>query len=260
MQEQEVKTMVRIAVTGANGKMGRTITRLIEERDDCTVIAGIDLNTDRGEDFPVVKSPFELTKKPDVIIDFSHPSALDDLLSYCTMNGVPIVVATTGYTDEQIAKIKKTAEQIPVFFTFNMSLGINLLVELGKRAVNVLGGQFDIEIVEKHHNLKKDAPSGTAIMIAEALNNELDNKYHYVYDRHSVRKPREATEIGMHSIRGGTIVGEHDIIFAGHDEVITLSHSAASKEVFANGSINAAIFLSKKDKGLYDMSDLLADA
>ena len=207
-----------------------------------------------------MKSPFDLPEKPDVIIDFSHPSALDDLLSYCTMNGVPVVVATTGYTDEQIAKIKKTSEQIPVFFTFNMSLGINLLVELGKRAVNVLGGQFDIEIVEKHHNLKKDAPSGTAIMIAEALNSELGNKYHYVYDRHSVRKPREATEIGIHSIRGGTIVGEHDIIFAGHDEVITLSHSAASKEVFANGSINAAIFLSKKENGLFDMSDLLADA
>ena len=252
--------MVKIAITGANGKMGRVITGLVSQRTDCQIIAGIDINTAQTADFPVVKSPFDLPEKPDVIIDFSHPSALNDLLSYCTMNGVPVVVATTGYTEEQVAKIKKTGEQIPVFFTFNMSLGINLLVELGKRAVNVLGGQFDIEIVEKHHNLKKDAPSGTAIMIAEALNNELGNKYHYVYDRHSVRKPREADEIGIHSIRGGTIVGEHDIIFAGHDEVITLSHSAASKEVFANGSINAAIFLSKKDKGLYDMSDLLADA
>lgn len=252
--------MVKIVITGANGKMGRVISRLISERDDCEVIAGIDLNTDKNELFPVMRTPFELPEKPDVIIDFSHPSALDDLLSYCTMNGVPVVVATTGYTDEQVAKIKKTAEQIPVFFTFNMSLGINLLVELGKRAVNVLGGQFDIEIVEKHHNLKKDAPSGTAIMIAEALNNELDNKMHYVYDRHSVRKPRDPDEIGLHSIRGGTIVGEHDIIFAGHDEVITLSHSAASKEVFANGSINAAVFLSGKEKGLYDMSDLLAES
>ena len=246
--------MVNIAITGANGKMGKVISRLIGERDDCCVIAGIDINTDRNGDFP-----FDMLTPPDVIIDFSHPNALEGLLSYCTMNGVPVVVATTGYTDEQVAKIKKTAEQIPIFFTFNMSLGINLLVELGKRAVNVLGGQFDIEIVEKHHNLKKDAPSGTAIMIAEALNNELGNKMHYVYDRHSVRKPREATEIGMHSIRGGTIVGEHDIIFAGHDEVITLSHSAASKEVFANGSINAAIFLAKKEPGLYDMSDPLAE-
>ena len=252
--------MVKIAITGANGKMGRVITRLISERTDCEVIAGIDINTESSGSLPVVKSPFELPEKPDVIIDFSHPSALEDLLSYCTMNGVPVVVATTGYTDEQITKIKKTAEQIPVFFTFNMSLGINLLVELGKRAVNVLGGQFDIEIVEKHHNLKKDAPSGTALMIAEALNNELGNKMHYVYDRHNVRKAREPDEIGLHAIRGGTIVGEHDIIFAGHDEVITLSHSAASKEVFAAGSINAAVFLSKKEKGLYDMSDLLAES
>lgn len=253
--------MVKIAITGANGRMGRVISSLIAEREDCEVIAGIDINTETSGSFPIVKSPFELGDKlkPDVIIDFSHPSALDDLLSYCTLNGVPVVVATTGYTEEQITKIKKTAEQIPVFFTFNMSLGINLLVELGKRAVNVLGDQFDIEIVEKHHNQKKDAPSGTAIMIADALNNELGGKMNYTYDRHSVRKPRDKNEIGLHSIRGGTIVGEHDIIFAGHDEVITLSHSAASREVFANGSVNAAVFLVKKERGLYDMSDLLAE-
>ena len=245
--------MVKIAITGANGKMGKVIANLIAQRDNCTVIAGIDLNDTPNGSFPIVKYP-------DVIIDFSHPSALDDLLSYCTINNVPLVAATTGYTADEIAKIKKTAEQIPIFFTFNMSLGINLLVELGKRAVNVLGGQYDIEIVEKHHNQKKDAPSGTAIMIAEALNGELDNKMKYVYDRHNVRKARETNEIGMHAIRGGTIVGEHDIIFAGHDEVITLSHSAGSKEVFANGSINAAIFLSGKESGLYDMSDLLQNS
>ena len=252
--------MVKIAITGANGKMGKVIANLIAQRDNCTVIAGIDLNDTPNGSFPIVKYPAELTEKPDVIIDFSHPSALDDLLSYCTINNVPLVAATTGYTADEIAKIKKTAEQIPIFFTFNMSLGINLLVELGKRAVNVLGGQYDIEIVEKHHNQKKDAPSGTAIMIAEALNGELDNKMKYVYDRHNVRKARETNEIGMHAIRGGTIVGEHDIIFAGHDEVITLSHSAGSKEVFANGSINAAIFLSGKESGLYDMSDLLQNS
>lgn len=252
--------MVKIAITGANGKMGKVIANLVKSRDNCIVVAGIDLNDTPNGEFPIVKYPAELTEKPDVIIDFSHPSALDDLLSYCTINSVPLVAATTGYTAEEIAKIKKTAEQIPIFFTFNMSLGINLLVELGKRAVNVLGGQYDIEIVEKHHNQKKDAPSGTAIMIAEALNGELDNKMKYVYDRHNVRKAREANEIGMHAIRGGTIVGEHDIIFAGHDEVITLSHSAGSKEVFANGSINAAIFLSNKESGLYDMSDLLKNS
>ncbi len=252
--------MVKIAITGANGKMGRVIASLVAQRDDCQVVAGIDLNDTQNGQFPIVKYPAELAEKPDVIIDFSHPSALPDLLSYCTINNVPLVAATTGYTADEIASIKKTAEQIPIFFTFNMSLGINLLVELGKRAVNVLGGQYDIEIVEKHHNQKKDAPSGTAIMIAEALNGELDNKMKYVYDRHNVRKAREANEIGMHAIRGGTIVGEHDIIFAGHDEVITLSHSAGSKEVFANGSINAAIFLSGRDSGLYDMSDLLQNS
>ncbi len=249
--------MVKIVITGANGKMGKVIAALASARNDCEVIAGVDLNDASNGSFPIVKDPFELPEKPDVIVDFSHPNALEKLLSYGTIHHVPIVAATTGYTAEQIGKIKKTADQIPIFFTFNMSLGINLLVELGKRAVNVLGGQYDIEIVEKHHNLKKDAPSGTAIMIADALNGELGNKMKYVYDRHNVRKARESNEIGMHSIRGGTIVGEHDIIFAGHAEVITLSHSAGSKEVFANGALNAAIFLAGKTSGLYDMSDLL---
>ena len=252
--------MVKIAIAGANGKMGGVIARLAAERTDCKVIAGIDLNTAPNGSFPIVKSPFDLPEKPEVIIDFSHPSALEGLLSYCKMNSVPAVFATTGYTEEQISAIKQAAEQIPVFFTFNMSLGINLLVELGKQAARVLGDQFDVEIVEKHHNLKKDAPSGTAIMLAEAINKELGGKMNYVYDRHSVRKPREANEIGMHSIRGGTIVGEHDIIFAGHDEVITLSHSAGSKEVFAAGAVNAAVYLAGREKGLYDMSDLLADS
>lgn len=251
--------MVNIAITGACGKMGRVIADIISARSDCRVCAGVDIVAEQYSDFPVYKNVNELTSKPNVIIDFSHPSALDSLLDYCKINNVPVVVATTGYTDDQIKQIKAAAEQIPVFFTFNMSLGINLLVDLAKRATKVLGDQFDIEIVEKHHNLKKDAPSGTAIMIAEAINEELDNKMHYVYDRHSVRKPREKTEIGMHSIRGGTIVGEHDIIFAGRDEVITLSHSAGSKQVFAVGSVNAAVFLSGCEKGLYQMSDLLSE-
>ena len=251
--------MVNIAITGACGKMGRVIADIISARSDCRVCAGVDIVAEQYSDFPVYKNVNELTSKPDVIIDFSHPSALDSLLDYCKINNVPVVVATTGYTDDQIKQIKAAAEQIPLFFTFNMSLGINLLVDLAKRATKVLGDQFDIEIVEKHHNLKKDAPSGTAIMIAEAINEELDNKMHYVYDRHSVRKPREKTEIGMHSIRGGTIVGEHDIIFAGRDEVITLSHSAGSKQVFAVGSVNAAVFLSGCEKGLYQMSDLLSE-
>ncbi|MCI1269269.1 MAG: 4-hydroxy-tetrahydrodipicolinate reductase, partial [Ruminococcus sp.] len=206
---------------------------------------------------PIVSSADKLEVKPDVIIDYSNPASLDSLLSYSLSTGVPLVLATTGYSDEQIAKIKAAAENTAIFFTFNMSLGINLLVQLGKKAASVLGDKFDIEIVEKHHNQKIDAPSGTAIMLANAINETLDNNYHYVYDRHSQRKKREKTEIGMHSIRGGTIVGEHDIIFAGHDEVITLSHSASSKSVFAEGSINAAIYLKGKSAGLYDMSSLV---
>ena len=167
------------------------------------------------------------------------------------------MIASTGYSDEQIQQIKNAANQIPVFFTFNMSVGINLLVNLAKKAAEVLGDRFDIEIVEKHHNQKIDAPSGTAIMLANAINETLDNSKHYVYDRHSRRQKREKSEIGMHAIRGGTIVGEHDVIFAGNDEVITLSHSAASKTVFAEGSVKAALFLKDKPAGLYDMQMLI---
>ena len=249
--------MTNIAICGANGKMGKTIYNCIQNREDCTVVAGIDLYTEQYADFPIVAKPSELSVKPDVIIDFSNPASLDGLLEYCLTTGTPIVVASTGYSDEQIQKIKSASQQIPVFFTFNMSLGINLLVELAKKAASVLGNQFDIEIVEKHHNQKIDAPSGTAIMLANAINETLDNSKHYVYDRHSRRQKREKSEIGMHAIRGGTIVGEHDVIFAGHDEVITLSHSAASKTVFAEGSINAAVFLKDQPSGLYDMSMLI---
>lgn len=249
--------MVNVTVSGANGKMGKVIASVISERDDCKVISGIDIVASEGGAFPVYSKPMELPEKPDVIIDFTHPSALNDLLEYCLSTGTAAVLATTGYNENEIEKIKKAAEQIPIFFTFNMSLGINLLSKLAKTAAEVLGGQFDIEIVEKHHNQKIDAPSGTAIMLANAVNETLDNKYQYVYDRHSQRKKRSKNEIGMHSIRGGTIVGEHEIIFAGRDEVITLSHSAASKEVFAVGAVNAAVFLAGKSAGLYDMASLI---
>lgn len=249
--------MVNIAITGACGKMGRVISNIVSKRNDGKIIAGVDLVNEQYSHFPIVNNVFELKIKPDVIIDYSHPSALESLLDYAKINSVPLVLATTGYNQDQINQINKASEQIPIFFTFNMSLGINLLVDLAKRAAKLLGGQFDIEIVEKHHNQKNDAPSGTAIMIAEAINGELDNKMRYVYDRHNVRKAREKDEIGMHAIRGGTIVGEHDVIFAGRDEVITLSHSAGSKEVFAVGSVNAAIYLADKPKGMYNMSNLV---
>lgn len=249
--------MTNVAICGANGKMGKTIYSCIKDREDCRVVAGIDVYTEQYADFPIVDAPSKLPVKPDVIIDFSNPACLDALLEYCLSTGTPIVVASTGYSDEQIAKIKAAAEQIAVFFTFNMSLGINLLVNLAKKAAEVLGDRFDIEIVEKHHNQKIDAPSGTAIMLANAVNEAFDNSKQYVYDRHSRRQKREKCEIGMHAIRGGTIVGEHDVIFAGNDEVITLSHSASSKTVFAEGSIKAAIFLKDKPAGLYDMQGLI---
>ena len=172
---------------------------------------------------------------------------------------VALVIGTTGYSKEEIEKINKAAQQIPVFFTFNMSLGINLLTDLAKRAASILGEQFDIEIVEQHHNQKIDAPSGTAIMLANAINEELDNKYTYVYDRHSVRAKRTKTEIGIHAVRGGTIVGTHEIIFAGRDEVITLKHEAHSKQVFAVGSVNPACFLAGKPAGLYSMNELIKE-
>lgn len=251
--------MTKIAICGANGKMGRTIYNCVKEREDCTVTGGIDIFTEPYADFPIVDRPEKLSEKPDVIIDYSNPASLDAILEYCLSTGTPAVLATTGYSDEQISKIKAASSQVAIFFTFNMSLGINLLVQLAKKAASVLGDRFDIEIVEKHHNQKIDAPSGTAIMLANAINETLNNSKNYVYDRHSRRQKREKSEIGMHAIRGGTIVGEHDVIFAGNDEVITLSHSAASKTVFAEGSIKAALYLKDKPAGLYDMSELVID-
>lgn len=249
--------MVNIAICGANGKMGRMVYSCALERDDIDVVCGVDVNTNTYADFPIYEKPSMINEKVDVIVDYSHPSALSDVLSYALTNGIAVIFATTGYSEQQIAEIKKASEQIPIFFTFNMSLGINLLCALAKKATEVLGNQFDIEIVEKHHNLKIDAPSGTAIMLANAINETLDNRMNYEYDRHSRREKRKANEIGMHSIRGGTIVGEHEIIFAGKDEVISLKHEAHSKQVFAVGSLNAASFLKGKPAGLYDMSSVV---
>ncbi|MBQ8623691.1 MAG: 4-hydroxy-tetrahydrodipicolinate reductase [Oscillospiraceae bacterium] len=249
--------MIKVVISGCLGKMGRVVKEVIATRNDCEVVAGIDVAAVKDYDFTVYNKPSELSEKPDVIVDFSHPSALDDLLEYALTNGCALVLASTGYSSEQVAKINSSSKQIPIFFTANMSLGINLLCELAKKAASVLGGQYDIEIIERHHNLKLDAPSGTALMLADAINESCDNAYNYVYDRHSVRQKRDKAEIGIHSVRGGTIVGDHDIIFAGRDEVITLSHSAASKEVFAVGAVNAAVFMADKPAGLYSMADMI---
>jgi 4-hydroxy-tetrahydrodipicolinate reductase len=191
------------------------------------------------------------------MIDFSHPSALPDILDYAIDKKLPLVIATTGMSQEDVALIRESSLSIPVFFTFNMSLGVNLLVELAKKAASILGDGFDVEIIEKHHNQKIDAPSGTALMIADAVSEVLPYNASYAYDRHSVRKKRSREEIGIHSLRGGTIVGEHQVVFAGTDEIITLSHQALSREIFATGALAAARFLVEQRPGLYSMKDIV---
>lgn len=238
--------------------MGRVIQQLVAERTDCTIAAGVDLFADSAAAFPAYTNIADVQEEADVIIDFSHPSLLTPILSYAAQKGgIPAVLCTTGYSAEQVEALKTAAQTQPVFYSRNMSLGINLLIELSKKAAKVLGDQFDIEIIEKHHNQKIDAPSGTALMLADAIASVRDGETQYVYDRHAQRKKREKSEIGLHAVRGGTIVGEHEVIFAGNHEVITLSHSAQSKELFATGAVNAAVYMCGKGPGLYDMSDMI---
>ena len=237
--------------------MGKVITELVNQKEDCTIVAGVDLNT-KSNSYPVFNSFSDITVDADVIIDFSHPSVLNSLLDYAKKCGLPLVLSTTGYTPEQTEQIKRAAKDIPIFFSFNMSLGINLLIELAKKAACILSDNFDIEIIEAHHNQKIDAPSGTAVMISEAIKDSLsDAEYYDVYDRHSVREKRNNKEIGVHSIRGGTIVGEHTVMFAGNDEIVSISHSARSKGIFASGAVKAATFMVGKPAGIYSMKDMI---
>lgn len=250
--------MTKILLCGCNGKMGVAVQNFVAEREDCVIAAGVDLSGNVGKDFPVYQNLSEVKEQADVLIDFSHPSALSDILTYCRAHpGLSAVLCTTGYSPEQVKEVQEAAKTLPLFYSRNMSLGVNLLLELSKKAEAVLGDGFDVEIVEMHHNQKLDAPSGTALMLADAINEVRENSMKYTYDRHSQRKKRETSEIGLHSVRGGTIVGEHQVIFSGRHEVLTLSHSAQSKELFAAGAVNAAIFMHGKNAGLYDMSDLV---
>lgn len=247
--------MINLILNGACGHMGRTIAKEAEMRKDCQVICGFDPREASDLSFPVYQNFNQYQEAGDVIIDFSHPSALTGVLNFAKANKIPAVIATTGLNTEQKEEIAQAAREIPVFFSANMSLGINLLIDLAKKAQAVLEG-FDIEIIERHHNQKIDAPSGTALAIADALSEH--GRYDYIYDRHSRRQKRSPSEIGIHAVRGGTIVGEHTVLYAGKDEVIELKHSAASKEVFATGSIRAALFLAQKEAGLYSMADLVS--
>ena len=251
--------MTRIIMSGCTGKMGRVITAAVKEKADCKIVAGIDLRVPEQSEYPVFSSPEEMQIEADVVIDFSNPTALPSLLRYAEKSGMPMVLCTTGYSELQVAEIKEMSQKVPIFYSGNMSLGINLLIELSKKAAQVFGNAFDVEIVEKHHNQKIDAPSGTALMIADSISSVMEESPKYVYDRHSFRHARTKNEIGIHAVRGGSIVGDHDVIFAGTGEVIELSHKAISRDVFAIGALNAAVFLAKQKPGLYAMSDMLRD-
>ena len=251
--------MIKIILSGCNGRMGRAITDIVSKNPDAEIVAGIDLNTDASCGYPVYAAIQDVTESADVLIDFSHPSLLSGLLDFCTNRKIPAVIATTGCSEEQLREIDEAAKVIPMFRSGNMSLGINVLLMLVERAAKILGDTFDVEVIERHHNQKIDAPSGTALMIADRLKEALPHQSELVYDRHSVRQKRGYQEIGMHSLRGGTIVGVHEVVFAGRDEVVELKHEAQSREVFAAGAVKAAIFLnSMTAPKLYNMDDLVA--
>lgn len=237
--------------------MGHMVAKTVASFDDAAVAAGYDIKASSEFDFPVYTDLSAVKEAVDVIIDFSHPSMTDKILDYASENAIPAVMCTTGLSGEQISHIKTAAQKTAVFYSANMSLGINLLIDLVQRAAKVLEDKFDIEIIEKHHNQKLDAPSGTALAIADAIADTVTYEAEYTYDRHSVRKKREKSEIGIHSLRGGTIVGEHSVIFAGADETVEIKHTATSKEVFAVGAIKAAVFLADKKSGMYSMKDLI---
>ena len=251
--------MIKLIISGCNGKMGGVVTAIAKNQDDIEIVAGFDINDENKYGYPVYKNPADFKGEADVIIDFSHPDMLEGLLKFATETKTPVVVATTGLSDEQKEQMKKASEITPLFFSANMSLGVNLLIELAQKATKVLADNFDIEIIEKHHNQKIDAPSGTALAIADSINDTLESRKEYVYDRHAVRKKRTKNEIGIHAIRGGTIVGEHSVIFAGKDEIIELKHEAMSKEIFAVGAVAAAKYIAGKPAKMYNMQDLVSE-
>ncbi|MCI5584179.1 MAG: 4-hydroxy-tetrahydrodipicolinate reductase [Lachnospiraceae bacterium] len=253
--------MTRVIMHGCNGKMGQVIAGLIREDKEVELVAGIDVSNHITNPFPVFSDIKDCDVEADVIIDFATAAAIDGLLNYCEAKKLPCVLCTTGLSEEQLKKVEETSRKTAILKSANMSLGINTLLKLLKEAAAILApAGFDIEIVEKHHNLKVDAPSGTALALADAINEELNNEYEYVYDRSQKREKRSSGEIGISAVRGGTIVGDHDVIFAGTDEVITFSHTAYSRAVFGKGAVQAAKFLKGKPAGMYQMSDVIEAA
>jgi len=250
--------MTNIILRGCNGKMGQVITEIVDTDEKVVIVAGIDVSQNRNNKYPVYQSFLHCNVKADVIIDFSAPVNLEEMLNFAMNRGIGIVLCTTGFTKEQLVLIEEAKNVIPILRSANMSMGINLITKLVQEAAVILTeAGFDIEIVEKHHNKKVDAPSGTALALADAMNEALNNEYEYKYDRSCERVMRSKKEIGISAVRGGTIVGEHEIIFAGTDEVIEIKHTAYSKAIFAKGAVQAAKFLPGKTAGMYKMSDLM---
>lgn len=250
--------MVKIIMHGCNGHMGQVISGIVEKDPDAEIVAGIDIADQGKNSYPVFTDIDTCQVEADAIIDFSSAKATDKLLEYSAARQIPVVLCSTGLSEEQLAKVEETSKKVAVLKSANMSLGINTLLKLVQDAAKVLAtAGFDMEIVEKHHRLKVDAPSGTALALADSINEAMDNKYHYVYDRSQKREKRDDKEIGISAVRGGTIVGEHEIIFAGQDEVIEFKHAAYSKAIFGKGAVEAAKFLAGKPAGRYDMSDVI---
>lgn len=250
--------MIRMIMHGCNGAMGQTIVKIVEQDPDIQIVAGVDLDTEERNGFPVYASLKEAAAEADVVVDFSCAQAVDSLLEDCRRRKLPVVVCTTGLSKEQTARLEETAKETAVLRSANMSLGVNTLLKLVAEAAKVLAGAgFDMEIVEKHHDQKLDAPSGTALALADSMNQAMGDAYHYTYDRSQRRQKRDKKEIGISAVRGGSIVGEHDVIFAGKDEVVTFSHTAYSKAIFAKGAVEAAKYLAGKEAGLYTMADVI---
>lgn len=250
--------MTKVIMHGCNGRMGQIITGLIAADEEVEIVAGVDAMNQTSNSYPVYANIRDCKEMADAVIDFSNVSAVDELLDWCVEKQIPCVLCTTGLSPEQLEHVQEAGKKVAVLKSANMSVGINMLLKILKEATAVLApAGFDIEIVEKHHNQKLDAPSGTALALADSINEELDNEYEYKYDRSQVREKRAKKEIGISAVRGGTIVGDHDVIFAGADEVITFSHRAYSRAVFGKGAIQAAKYLAGKEAGLYDMADVI---
>ncbi|MBO5389264.1 MAG: 4-hydroxy-tetrahydrodipicolinate reductase [Lachnospiraceae bacterium] len=250
--------MTRIIMHGCNGKMGQVITGICNEDSNVEIVAGIDVIDNKDNGYPVFTDINACDVEADVIVDFAAAVAVDKLLDYAVSKNIPVVLCTTGLSPEQLSKVSQASEKVAVLKSANMSLGINTIMKLLKDAIAVFGpAGYDVEIVEKHHNLKVDAPSGTALALADSINEASNNQYEYIYDRSQTRQKRDKKELGISAVRGGTIVGEHEVLFAGIDEVIEIKHTAYSKSVFAKGAVEAAKFLAGKPAGMYNMSDVI---